>query len=804
MPDSIHHVDGMTQQPTPSTTSSSGRLQPPRSRRRDKPQLSCSSCRRRKARCDRHHPCANCSSRGLGSSCVYTNISNSVVSFPAESGSPSHPQISATNTQDRINQLESLVLELMHQTESNRRKSNIRLSQAPRLPRAWNFKSLKTFFVRGKSTKLEKADLVVDGSPSTNPQHLTPDQRAHGDRADSRKGSKRAAEVGYEAQNDASPSPSEYGSFRTPEIGANYVSSSHWSAILDSITNLRNYIARDEEIHPRVLDPVQPSAGFPKPQLLYSSAMHETSASILKNLPPRLTVDRLVSRYFNSLDIAPGIVHSGKFLREYEVFWKAPHDTPILWVGILFSIMCLSTQLQQAFSSLENSTPSYGHPRQTSQVGDSEDLSTMYKVKAIQCLLLGHYTKGGPYDMEIGIWVLVGNIVQIAIHMGYHRDAKHFASISPFAGEMRRRIWAMIVQLDFSVSTQLGLPRLIKESDTDTAEPRNLNDSDFDEHTSTLPASKPETEVTPTLYVLAKLRLLSVGANVADVAMQPQPHPYAEIMELDQRIEEARKKIPSSLKWTGLGSSLNVPSRIIVQRIWLEVIIHQLKIVLHRKFLEPSRFDQQYDRSRSACLEAAMQILNFQRLVDEETSPDGLLYQSRWMVSSAFTNDFLLATSVLCFYLQAHNKKDKSPNNLIDSDLELDMEKIRELLKTSQTIWRRQCATSREALKAITALDYVLDGPHGRPELSISENASLSAVPATAVSYFSGKDIPSFPAARMSYQQLTGHMDFTSNYDLSSMALAPEMEGIAWPMFTTNMNNDVERWIGSQQMDMAL
>lgn len=425
--------------------------------------------------------------------------------------------------------------------------------------------------------------------------------------------------------------------------------------------------------------------------------------------------------------------------------------------------MCLSTQFEQAFPTTTETSPTLGHSRKASQAGGSQALVETYKDKVIQCLLLGHYTKGGPYvletlilyflvenfhlkDMEIGIWVLVGNIVQIAIHMGYHRDAKHFPSISPFAGEMRRRVWAMIVQLDFSVSTQLGLPRLIKRSDTDTAEPRNLNDSDFDEDTPTLPASKPETEVTPTLYVLAKLRLLSVGAKVADVATEPRPHSYAEILKLDQEINEAGNTIPSSLKWTGFASSLNVPSQIMIQRIWLQVIIQELKIVLHRKLLEPSRFNRQYDHSRSACLGAAMQTLEFQRLVDEETQVGGLLYQSRWRVSSAFINDFLLATSVLCFYVQTHdNEKETTAGSFRDSEVEpVDMHQIRDLLRTSQAIWSRQSANSREALKAVVALSYVLDGSRASTEPHTSEDALPSAVPATAVSYFPGEYYSAF------------------------------------------------------------
>lgn len=641
-------------------------------------------------------------------------------------------------------------------------------------------------------------------------RNVITDQRSRNDRSDSHGNLDRATVLEYDTLHDVSPSPSDYGSFRTPETSVNYVSSSHWAAILDSITDLRKHITRDEEAHPMILDPVRLQASFPKPKLLYSCAMHETSASILKSLPPRPTVDRLISRYFNIIDIAPGIVHSGKFLREYERFWKAPHDAPILWIGILFSIMCLSTQFQQAFPSPTGYSPTLEHSRRTSQVGDNQALVETYKQKVIQCLLLGHYTKGGPCvletlilyflienfhlkDMEIGIWVLVGNIVQIAIHMGYHRDAKHFPSISPFAGEMRRRVWAMIVQLDFSVSTQLGLPRLVKESDTDTAEPRNLNDSDFDEDTSVFPGSKPETEVTPTLYVLAKIRLLSVGAKVADVATEPQSHAYSQILNLDQQIDEAGNRIPSSLKWTELASSLNVPSQIIVQRIWLKVIIHQLKIVLHRKFLEPSRLHRQYDRSRSACLDSAMKILEFQRLVDEETQVDGLLYQSRWRVSSAFINDFLLATSVLCFYAQTHNNEgDTAPGNSRDSKVELvDMDRIGDLLRTSQAIWSRQSANSREARKAVVAIRYVLGGSRASTEPHTSEEALPSAVPATAVSYF------------------PGYSNFTSNYDIpgTDLGSTSTMEGITWPLFTANLNDDVEQWLGgngSQQMDMTL
>lgn len=54
-------------------------------------------------------------------------------------------------------------------------------------------------------------------------------------------------------------------------------------------------------------------------------------------------------------------------------------------------------------------------------------------------------------DAEIGVWVLLGTTVQLAMHMRYHRDPMHFNEMSPFASEMRKRVWATIVELDLGI-----------------------------------------------------------------------------------------------------------------------------------------------------------------------------------------------------------------------------------------------------------------------------------------------------------------------------------------------------------------
>ena len=128
---------------------------------------------------------------------------------------------------------------------------------------------------------------------------------------------------------------------------------------------------------------------------------------------------------------------------QYEEFWKCPQAVPIMWVGLLFSMICLSAQFQQFFLAPANTLFASGYLQQPSQAPKSHIAVDMYRGKIIQCLILGRWTYGGPYvletlilyfmvevfpskDTEAGIRVLVGNIVQIAVHMGYHRDAKHF------------------------------------------------------------------------------------------------------------------------------------------------------------------------------------------------------------------------------------------------------------------------------------------------------------------------------------------------------------------------------------------
>lgn len=415
-----------------------------------------------------------------------------------------------------------------------------------------------------------------------------------------------------------------------------------------------------------------------------------------------------------------------------------------MWIGLLFTIMCLAGQFQKfrLNPDIDSFNALFPEPGLQSMI-------EAFRERTVQCLVMGKYTNGGPYvletlllyfasehffskDADMGLWILLGVIVQFAMRMGHHRDPKHFKGISPLAAEMRRRIWATVVQMDLGVSTQMGLPRLIKQWQADTEEPRNLLDSDFDENTTELPPSRPETELTVMLCWIVKTRMASILGLITDFAADTRPYSYAEVMKMDTRLHDAHASIPPCLKWRSIAHCVTDSPDIIVQKMYMEVLYNKARIILHRKyfFLHSGTTTTQTTQTNpsqnayscEACLDAAVNILKHQHTLDEEVQPLGQLYQDRWRVSSIISHDFLLATSILCFYLQSNRGQTRD-----GSDSET-VENIENILRRSYGIWVRTSASSREAQKAARALRVVL-GNLDADNASSNRPSASEAVP---------------------------------------------------------------------------
>ncbi|EHL00650.1 putative Oleate activated transcription factor 3 [Glarea lozoyensis 74030] len=110
-----------------------------------------------------------------------------------------------------------------------------------------------------------------------------------------------------------------------------------------------------------------------------------TIQELCASLPPRIVVDKLLSAYFNAKHNQGSILHSAKFLREYEAFWTNSSPKTFLWMSVLFSTLYIGSRV------LEMSSQDLGVPL--------PDPDALVK-KAGQALVAGKYQNGLPYSIE--------------------------------------------------------------------------------------------------------------------------------------------------------------------------------------------------------------------------------------------------------------------------------------------------------------------------------------------------------------------------------------------------------------------
>lgn len=427
-----------------------------------------------------------------------------------------------------------------------------------------------------------------------------------------------------------------------------------------------------------------------------------------------------------------------------------------MWLACLFAILALGAQFQAGLGAHDVAL----------QGATTSSLFTaridFYREKLVQCLILANYAKCPPYTVEVLIMyfgteylrsadsqfsmsILVGIVVRVAFRMGYHREPSRFSDISPFRAEMRRRTWLMVLSLDLATSSQVGLPRLIQPFMCDTQEPLNLLEEDLHEDMTELPLSRPEIELTPSLYTVVLTRVRLAHAKVMDLMNATSQPPYREVMELDGMFREVYTRLPECAKPVPGEDFDDTLSPASMRRFYLGLSFLKSELQLHRPYLLLGRTDPNYEYSRRVCLNAATEMLGFQRKVDGEIRPGGKLWSPgmqsftvSWYMSSIVAHDFLLATTVLVLDLDADLSASVQPTSATPaapatptSGLQLDhgpptRSEIIEALQNAYSIWLKASRRSHEARKVAAAVKLVLSRAKASTHSSQSQSRSKS------------------------------------------------------------------------------
>jgi hypothetical protein len=427
--------------------------------------------------------------------------------------------------------------------------------------------------------------------------------------------------------------------------------------------------------------------------------------------------------------------------------FKNPDEAPMMWIGLLFSIL--------GFGSFFYAMAGEELPFVPEEFSSMWEMCSIFRDRTAQCLVGVNYLRPRRYTIEtmvfyyalekfrarnteFGTYILLGIIIRLAMRLGYHRDAGHYPNISPFDGEMRRRLWCIIHHLDLTNSAQVGLPRMIREGETDTAEPKNLQDSDFDEDIIELPDPRPSTEVTVVAYAIFHFRLTRHLGLIVDQINSITPPSYSEVMALDLKLLNTHATLPPYLIMRPLSLSIIDDALIIIRRLAIEACFQKSRCLLHRKYLISGRSNLQFRHSRTTSVDAAMKLLDVQHIVYETTRPGGQLFSEQWRTSALMNQDYVLAAMIISLDLAWDTRINDVTTEHENEVAAMWPKTIRlQKLKSSYDIWCKWIATFAVAAKAAEALKGMLK--------DLESYSSTETMPTTLVSNatcFSGTPTP--------------------------------------------------------------
>ncbi|KAK4188341.1 fungal-specific transcription factor domain-containing protein [Podospora australis] len=697
--------------PTPPSTTPSSNGRSPEThfrvvRKRNRVPLSCYPCRQRK-KCDRSHPCSNCVKREGSDSHACSYAAPASRKKNQTQGEPTPDDM-----QNRIDRLEGLVLSLMHGG------ANVETTTGSTGP-------------MGSSSS---GGVGSNASPSTaeTGSSMARTELQHGDTMQD------------EEESDVDDGlATSLGVLKVDPTKSKhiYLGEEHWHTILLDIAEVKNYFAAHKKDFENSYEQVKrgkPSTAMAPPTLLMGAAP-ATEVELRAELPPKSTVLTLCGRYFNSMDNAVNIIHAPTFHQQLRNHWQDPSKTPIMWLGLLYSILCLA---MLSYHKVGDEPPEWK--------GRTLELADEYRLRTVQCLIAGDYTKPTEYtvetmmlyafceyssrwDADLGLWLISSLVTRVALRMGYHRDAKWFpTSITPFQA-MRRRTWALVRMTDVVFSHQVSLSSMmINEHDCDTELPHNIFDEEFGPDTKVLPPSRPNSEPTPISYMIAKVRLCLELGTILQITgrVKNQVH-YDEILRYDAKLREIKAELPPHLKLQPLEGSHD-PLTLIIARFNIDILYLKIMCLLHRKYLPRARNNPRYAHSRRSAIEASLETLRHLATLHRESQPNGKLQSIKWYVTSVATKDFLLPAMLIALDLHSDNETHKSGERQNSQSLYFwtreQRQEMIDSLELTIEIWKGLVDISMEAVKASKVLEVMLttikssirpDEPNSSPEVQM-------------------------------------------------------------------------------------
>lgn len=348
-----------------------------------------------------------------------------------------------------------------------------------------------------------------------------------------------------------------------------------------------------------------------------------TKIAMLNMLPAKTTMDRCAVLYFHNIEIIYRVLHEPSFWRDYDEFWKNTESgNPSFVVILLLVVSTVNTLAAQEplrfvgkSSSTRESAIRMIKACETWMSRQTHKHLTLELIQ-IQCLIV--IAKRINRIKMKRAWVSAGSLIRFGMVAGLHRNASILGgAVSVFYQEMRKRLWATIVELELQASFDRGMSASPVEISTQCGPPENIRDSDLEILAQQVPNPKDITMWTATSYLRLSNNSISLRASLNNLINESNGIlEYVDVLAYEEKIRVALGLLPD---WQSVEEGIPAHVRSPVGRSerqkWtisetlLDLQLRQFLIPLHSPFAQDAHNNPRHEHSVIVCYETTHKIL---------------------------------------------------------------------------------------------------------------------------------------------------------------------------------------------------
>jgi hypothetical protein len=321
------------------------------------------------------------------------------------------------------------------------------------------------------------------------------------------------------------------------------------------------------------------------------------------SVPPQKVCDVLVGCYLRTFEGVFRVLHVPSFRKEYEAYWSGPSaEKPSVILKILL-VCAIGVPFYDGLDQPLLRSACIKWIQAATQWLNGPHVKSRLNMAGLQIQVLTLLARQVCNIDGDHIWIPAGSLLRAAMHLGLHRDPAHFRKISLYHREMRRRLWATVLEITAQSSLDMGMPPMISSSDYDTKAPSNINDEDIKEGCDTPLDEKPPSEYTDSSIQIAFTETLSVRLEIIRLINNLRfDLSYDHVLKIGSELNNACRNHIIFFK-----SALNAGHSITPFQIKMtDSLIRRFVLCLHRPYFSKAKENPQYHYSRKMCLDTSL------------------------------------------------------------------------------------------------------------------------------------------------------------------------------------------------------